>query len=65
MLEPKLYTIAIPILNMKNTGTRKESINTARTILVSTHAITTYASVSCCVIFLVSVTTADIPLIKH
>jgi len=38
-------------------GTRKESINSASTILVRTAAITTYAIVSCCVMFFVSVTT--------
>ena len=57
--------IAIPILSIKNTGIRKESIATARIILVSITAITTYIILSSFERFLISSTTEDIPLTKH
>ena len=58
---PKLYTMAIPILTINNTGTRNESINIARTTQTSNTATSTYIGVSFSDIDLVSVTTADIP----
>ena len=65
MLLPRLYRIAIPILKRKNTGIRKESIVSERTIVARSTAIATYIGVSFSAIFLVSVTIADIPLRKH
>ena len=64
-LEPKLYTIAIPILNKKKSGMMQESIVRERMILQRITAISTQIGVSLLDKFFVSVTTADIPLTKH
>ena len=62
---PRLYTIAIPILRRKINGKRNESIVSASTSADNPAAITTYMMTSLLQIFLISVTTADIPLKRH
>ena len=65
IFDPRLYTIAIPILVRKSTGIMIESIVIARMILLRITAISTYIGVSFSDSFLVSTTTADIPDRKH
>ena len=65
IFDPRLYTIAIPILARKSTGIMIESIVIASMILLRITAISTYIGVSFSDSFLVSTTTADIPDRKH
>ena len=65
MLLPRLYIIAAPILERKSTGTRNESIARQRTIRESIAATAIYEGISLRYNDLISVTTPDIPLMKH
>ena len=61
--ETSMYVlIAIPILSIKNTGRIQQFVQRARTMDVSTTAISTYIEVSFSESALISVTTADILL---